>query len=346
MTGRAALPVLLVVAACAHGEPAGSNSPDPLGPAGAELPRRLTFNPGDDRAPAWAGTEVAYSRYDPARGTSAQCLAALPIEGGTLRAIWCPPFPTPSDTFVSTWLEPALSDDGSMVAFVWQRGAQVSALAAWSHHLVVAAVDSPAVPRLAIFLADTVPGGNFYNTAYELGWAGPNRLRFVAAYDSIFKVKGGGADRFTDTLLLSLGLLELDVGSGTVRQVPGGGSVTAYTPAPDGALWVIRADTLWRLDDAGNGAPLLAVGQDVSDVAAVDGRVVVARRSPAPESDTRVTWWDLATGAAGTVAMPGPVHRISAAEGRRFVAEVEADGRLFGAPANLWLFELPPGSAP
>jgi hypothetical protein len=40
--------------------------------------------------------------------------------------------------------------------------------------------------------------------------------------------------------------------------------------------------------------------------------------------------------------MPGPVHRLTAAGGRRFVAEVEADGRLFGAPADLWLFELPP----
>jgi hypothetical protein len=37
----------------------------------------------------------------------------------------------------------------------------------------------------------------------------------------------------------------------------------------------------------------------------------------------------------------GPVNRISAAGGKRFVAEVERGVVLFGAPANLWLLEVP-----
>jgi hypothetical protein len=333
--------------ACVHGDPFQLNGADSLGPASAPLPRRLTYNPGDDRSPTLAGTDVVYSRFDPSRGTSAQCLARLPVEGGTLRTQWCPPGPTPTDTLVSTWLEPALADDGT-IAYVWERGPRVSALAAWSHHLVVAPAGTIGAPSLQIFLSDSL-GGRFYNTAYELSWAGPGRLRFLGAYQFIPKVKGGGPARFTDTTLIPAGLMELDLASGTLGEVPGGAGVTAYAPAPDGALWVVRADTLWRLDQAGVAVPLTAVGPFVSDLAQVDGRALLARSSPVVatdstltwEIDSTLTWWDPVSAATGELVTPGPVHRLTAVGGRRFVAEVEADGRVFGAPANLWLFELP-----
>jgi hypothetical protein len=319
---------------CAHGEPFEPEASAPLEPVASALPRRLTFNVGDDRSPAWAGAEVVYSRYDPSRGTSAQCLARLPAEGGTLVSLQCPPPPTPADTFVSTWLEPTLSDDGRSVAFVWQRGARVSALAAWTHHLVVAPTDSPAAPRHETLLAGTLWGA-FYTTAYELTWAGPGRVRFLAAYDSVFKVKGGGAERFTDTVVVPRGLAELDLATGTISLVAG--EVSAYTVGPDGAPWVPDADTLKRV--AGQWTPILALGGPVTDLAVADEHVVAARGSPA------VDWWDLTTGASGTVVLPGPVRRIAAVGGRRLVAEVELDDRAFGAPANLWLFELPARSA-
>jgi hypothetical protein len=334
------LVAVLAVPGCDHGEPAGVDPPDPLGPATQAVPRRLTFNPGDDRSPAATGTDILYSRYDPARGTSAQCLAALPADGGTIRAAWCPPDPSPADTFVSTWLEPTLADDGSALAFVWQRGPRVSGLAAWSHHLVVAPAATPAAPAVQIFLADSL-GGALYNTASELSWSGPTRIRLLAAYESIVKVKGGGPDRFTDTTLLPRGLLELDLAGGTLSPVPGGAGVNAYAAASGGGIWVVRADTLWTLDPAGTAVPVLEVGPFVSDIAEVDGRIVAARLSLTPGDDLALSWWDPATGVGGVVPTPGPVHRLAPAAGRRFVAEVEADSRLFGAPANLWLFELP-----
>jgi hypothetical protein len=315
---------------CAHGEPFSPDAADTLGPAASALPRRLTFNVGDDRSPAAIGTEVVYSRYDPSRATPAQCLARLPAEGGTLTSLRCPPPPTPADTFVGTWLEPALSDDGQSVAFVWQRGARVSALAAWTHHLVVAPADSPAAPRHEILLAGSI-GGAFYNTATKLTWAGPGRVRFLAAYDSIFKVKDGGADRFTDTVAVPRGLAELDVATGTIGPVAG--PVSAYTVGPDGAPWVPDADTLKRVAD--QWTPIVALGGPVTDLAAADGYVVAARGDPA------AYWWDLTDGTSGAIVLPGPVRRIAAVGGRRLVAEVEVDGRVFGAPANLWLFELP-----
>jgi hypothetical protein len=341
---RAWLALALGLTACGHGEPFDVGDSDPLGPVSDALPRRLTFNVGDDRSPAWSGGGIAYSRYDPSRGTRAQCLALLPPEGGTLLDSWCPPDPTPSDTFVSTWLEPAFSADGGQVAFVWERGARVSALAAWTHHLVVAPADAPRAPSAEVLLAGPRSDTTIYNTAYEITWAAPDRIRFVSAYQSIVKVKGGGAERFTDTTLVPGDLLELDLTSGAVRAVPGGAGVRAYT-AVGAATWIVAEDVLWHLDE-GTGArtALAPVGPFVSDLAAVDGRAVVARLTP-EGPDTALLVIDPSTGAGAALPMPGPVHRLAAAGGNRFVAEVEADRRPFGAPANLWLFELPPAGA-
>jgi hypothetical protein len=329
---------------CAHGEPFRPEAADSLGPAALALPRRLTFNVGDDRSPAWNGTDLTFSRYDPAHETGARCLAALPPEGGTLRVTWCPPPPTPRDTFIGTWLEPAVADDGRSVAYVWQRGTGVS-IAAWSRHLVVAAVDSPAAPRHEVPLAGALAGGGRYNAGYELSWAGPDRVRLVAAVELVVRVTGEGTSRLTDTALLGLGLIEWDLATGVVRDVPGGDGVTAYTRASGGGWWIARAGTVWHLDDGGVAVPRLMIGDTVSDLAEVDGRVLIARVQPIPGQGYRLELWDPATEVTGAVVTPGPVHRLAAVGGRRFVAEVEADAREFGAPANLWLFELPARSA-
>ena len=157
-------------------------------------------------------------------------------------------------------------------------------------------------------------------------------MRFLAAYDSIFKVKGGGAERFTDTALVPRGLMELDMATGTITPLASYSS-TAYLTGPDGVPWVTDGDTLKRI--AGQATPILALGGSVTDLALADGHVVAARGGPA------IAWWDLTNGTSGTVVLPGPVRRIAAVGGRRLVAEVEVDDRAFGAPANLWLFELP-----
>jgi hypothetical protein len=336
-TGVAAL--LLAAAACAHSEPFASGDQDPLGPPSADLPRQLTFNPGDDRSPQVTGDVVAYSRYDPARGTSARCIAVLPAGGGTLRALSCPPPPSPADTFVSTWLEPTLAPDGDVVGFVWQRGARVSALAAWSHDLAVAALDSTAHPGVTASLAVYLPDGRFANTAYEVAWAGDGRLRFLAAFDSIIKVKGGGASRFTDTTLVPRALMELEVATGTVRIVPGGDSARAWAADATGAVWVVLQDTLdvrlWRLAPDGGRTPGATLPVMPTDLTFADGRLVFAWGS-----DT-LFWGDAEIGGWQEVPTPGRVFRLAAAGGRRIVVEVERGISPFGEPANLWLLELP-----
>src|SRR5260221_12899671 len=111
---RASLTVLcasaVLAGGCNHSWPFDAGNPAPLGPRGQEVPRRLTFNPGDDRDPSVRGGEITYSRLDPDERGGERCLATLPPAGGTISAETCPGLPaTPADTFVDTWIRPSLS---------------------------------------------------------------------------------------------------------------------------------------------------------------------------------------------------------------------------------------------
>ena len=335
---RGALAVALLTAACSHTEPFAPAALPPLGPPSTTLPRQLTFNPGDDRGPSVTGDGIIYSLYDPARGTASQCLAILPVEGGTLRAAYCPPLPIPPDSLYGTWVEPAISPSGRQVAFTWQRGDPLSTRA-WTHHLTVAPVDSPGHGRETLIAGWASGDQRFYNIAAKPTWVGEETVRFLACYDFVFKVKGGGAERFTDTLLVPRLLMDLRVADGTLSDVPGGDSVIAYAPATDGGTWIVKEwdpVTLRHLDAAGTTVTVGALPDTAYDLAEVDGRVLAAT------GDTVLAWLDPTSGDTGWLLATGPVHRLAPSAGRRVVLEVERDGRAFGAPARLWLLELPP----
>ena len=331
----------LVVAGCSHSEPFATDAPDPLGPADPSLPRQLTYNPGDDRAPNVAGTQVAFSRSDPSSERPGQCIALLPAEGGTLSATLCPPAPSPADTFVSSWLEPALSPDGARLAFVWRRSARVSALAAWSYDLVVASVDSPSVPLASQSLARLLPGGRIANTAVELAWLTPDVVRFLAAYDSVIKVKGGGASRFTDTITVARALIDFDVPTGAMTAVPGGDGVVAWARGPNGGVWIVPDSAPYALLTLASDGTREPAGSGiwpvpVTDLAALGGLVAAAT------STDSLYWMEPASGTTGRILLRGAAWRLSPSGTDRVVVEVEGrGGDEFGAPADLWLVAIP-----
>lgn len=330
------------VPACYHSEPFGTGDPAALPPLDDRMPRRLTFNPGDDRTPSGSLGRVLYSRLDPSRATPGRCLTFIPDSGGTIEVSYCPPAPSAADTFVSTWLEPVTNAAGDSIAYLWLRSAATSSLAAWTHHLVTAPVDAPADTTRALLLAGTMPGGRFFNTAMKITWIDQFTIRFLAAYDSIFKVKGGGSGRFTDTVVVPRGVVNLDLDSRALLIHDGMDSAVAYAPAPDGGTWLVRGDdptAILRARPSEPGLDTVAtVAGAVTDIAVVGDRVVVAIPSLA-----RFEWIDPAMGQRGAIPGPGPARRIGAVGTRRFVAEVERAVDLFGGPANLWLFELPRG---
>ncbi|HEV8265290.1 MAG TPA: hypothetical protein VGQ06_10070 [Gemmatimonadales bacterium] len=333
------LALSFTVAACRHETPFAYVGPDSLGPISSAVPRRLTFSAGDDRNPSVSGATLVFSRLDGSRGRE-RCLAFLPPQGGTLRRVVCPPT-SPADTFVDTWVEPTLSPDGRQLAFVWQKGAPASYYT-WTRDLVVAPADDPGRPSFAGQAWYVLPDGRIATAVTKPMWLGPGRLCFLAAYERVFKVKGGGAGRLTDTVLDVFSLVHLDLGTGTVGVVPGADSSIAYAPAPGGGLWLVKSSDSTRLLLLAPGADTAVVAGTFSgpvvDLANVDG-VAVALHA----GGDVIEWVDLTTGDTGFVGSVTPIRRVTPVPGTRFfVVEVErSSDPLSDEGANLWLFGVP-----
>ena len=334
---RAAL-LALAALSCEHTAPFGAPRNPPLGPISTALPRPLTLNRGDDRHPAVTGATLLYSRWAGDPATRERCIAFLPAVGGTISRTLCPR--AVADTFVDTWTEPALSPDGRRVAFVWQKSAPAAAFPGETDVVVVPA-DGPAAVELRWPAARQLPDGRVTTGAAELSWVDAEQLRFLVGFEYVFKVKGGGAERLTDTTFISYAIMELDLASGDARVVPGADSAVAYAPAPDGGLWLVRSsDSTALLHLAPGGATAVGVGtfsRPVTDVANVGGTAVAAL-----VSGDAVEWLEPVSGARGWVGMPGPIRRLAAVPGaREVIVEVERSAAEFGDRANLWRARIP-----
>lgn len=343
------MPILILasglLAGCGHSPLFVPAAPDSLGPRTTTLPRQLTFSTGDDRHPAVVAGVLAYSRLDPDESGNERCLALLPADGGTILHEFCPgPPATPADTFVDTWTEPALAPDGRHLAYMWQQGSLVSVLGFWSTSIVVAPAERAGDHDGFVWPITYVsPGGRIGDAVSAITWADNHTLRFLMGYEFIFKVKGGGVIRYTDTTFQSYGLAQLDVTSGAFSFPPQGDSVYAYAAAPDGGLWLVRNQDSTRLLHLAPGADSATSAGVYSG--SVRGLASVGGFPTAIVGDTAIEWLE----PGDTVprdflvsSAPGPVRRIAAVPGtRRFVLEIERGRDLFGDPANLWLYELP-----
>ena len=342
--------LVLTIASCGHEAPFAWAGPDTLGPfgGGGAVPRRLTFNPGDDRNPSVTGNMLVFSRLDGTHGRE-RCLAFLAAAGGTLHRAVCPPPPvSPADTMLDTWVEPALSPDGRQVAFVWQQGGPV-AYYTWTRDLVVAPTNDPGHPTFVWQSWYVLPDGRTATAVSKPMWLGPTTLRFLASYERVFKVKGGGAERLTDTLVDAYSLVDLNFATGgpggpggTVGVVVGADSTIAYAPVASGGVWIVKSSDSTRLlflaPDADTTVAVAVFSGPVVDLADVAG-VPVALLA----GGEFVEWIDLTTGTVGQTGAATPIRRIAAVPGtRRFVAEIETTADpLASVGANLWLLAVP-----
>ncbi len=304
-----------------------------------------------DATPSVSGNTLVFSRQGDAEpgpyqpGGRERCIAFMPAEGGTISRTLCPDrhIPLP-DSFVDTWYDPVLSPDGRRIAFTWQRGARVSALGFVDAYLMVTSLDHPEDTtgvRHQVLWVETGTAQNPLRgtVATRITWEDAGHLLFLATYEHILKVKGGGAERVTDSTYDGLALLRLDLSTGVATLVPGGDSVTAYAPAAGGGWWIAKKGdpVVRRLDPAtGVATAVGALSRPAVDLADVAGMPV------AITSDSLSIEWIDGGGTVRSIGTAtGKLHRLASAGGRRFVLEVEAGWDLFGSPPDLWLLELP-----
>jgi hypothetical protein len=333
--GTLALVLGFGLSACEHSQPFDVRDPESLGPAGTELPVRLTFNVGTDESPAVTSEFLVYSTRDPARVDGDRCLAYLPPEGGTLLRTSCPGGTLPDD-WQDALLQPA-PGSGARMAFVWEQAA-IGARAPGRRHLRVAPTDDIDNPQLDLNILFQLPDGERVIALRQLQWASNGVLRFVAGEDYLDSNDG------LDTVFVPKALATVDPETGVFASVPGTDSAYVHGEAPDGSVWFLRTTDpreLLRLDLADGAVTVVGTfGAAVQTLGVVDGQPVAftSRLLANGAVENLVEWLDPATGSlAGSFPQPRYVHGIAGVPGRRqMVLELTA-----GQSRDLWLFTLP-----
>src|SRR5256885_8297828 len=98
-TLNAVVGLTLVVAGCGHSASPAAPETGSDRPFAGGSPRRLTFNLGDDRAPAWLpdGSGLVYSFQRLDRPDRDRCLGLLPPQGRRLLRTLCDANPPAAD---------------------------------------------------------------------------------------------------------------------------------------------------------------------------------------------------------------------------------------------------------
>ncbi len=324
--GVRAVALLAFLGACNHTEPFQPSPREPLGPYERADVRRLTFNTSEDSDPFVIGDSViVFTRIEPNRSDGDRCLAYLPVEGGTLLQTLCP-HGMVADTMRDAWLFPAVSPGGRL-AYVSQES-RITSFAPGVRRLTVGTTRAPDSVTFALNLPVRLFGQE-PNSVRRLAWDGATRLRFVAGDEGFPLV-----NNVRDTTFSALGLAVVEVESGVVSEEPGGEGIYVYAPRADSGVWAVDAEDPAQLFALGAGIRTVAgrFSGAILDIADVGGIPVGALALGAT-----LEWLDPGSGRLmGRLVAPGTVLRLSAAGGRRVVADVEGPlGR------DLWLITRP-----
>jgi Tol biopolymer transport system component len=220
----------LLLAACEHSSALQPEPYPPAPPFSPLLPRRLTFNTGDDRTPAWLpdGSGILYSTERQDRADHDRCLALLPREGGTIRSSQCQLDPEHDDS-TDLMEAPAVNANGQLffhrvVSWVGQQKLGASAL-------MLGVADHPLQATMLQPLPYTAVNGRFHSTVRTPQWLGVDSLVYLA--EQLFYE---GSTFYPDTFTTGLDVVLLDLSGSEPRFeiVPGTDYASGLDVSDDG----------------------------------------------------------------------------------------------------------------
>jgi hypothetical protein len=355
----------LLQAACNHSSPFQPEPYPPAPPVSSLLPRRLTFNLGDDRTPSWLpdGSGIIYSSEREDRPDHDRCLAILPREGGTVRASFCQLHPIHDDS-TDLMEAPAVNPDGEIffhrvVSWVGQQKLGASAL-------MLGRADDPVRAAPLQPLPYTAANGRVHSSIRTPQWIGPDSLVYLA--EQLFYE---GSTFLPDTFYTGLDIMLLDMSAaGPVFEVIPGTDyassvalgepgVIYYTLGGDSRVFrrVLSTGAVTTAYDFGSGNVVRDVQVKGSKLVAVVGRSVLYRFEDAHGYVQRdeggdLVFVDFAGGPSRLFSTDTVLfrHPMISPDGTRVVVEVQPYAPVHADPvsdfnatnhrADLWLFEL------
>jgi hypothetical protein len=355
---------IIFATACDHGAPFQPERPAPAPPFSSLLPRRLTFNLGDDRTPAWLpdGSGIIYSSEREDRHDHDRCLAILPPEGGTVQSRFCRVDPIHADS-TDLMEAPAVGSDGriffhQVVSWIGQQKLGASAL-------MLGRADDPIGATRLRPLPYTAPNGRIHSSVRLPQWIGRDSLVYLA--EQLFYE---GSTFYPDTFYTGLDVVLLDLTGATpeFQVVPGTdyassvaltdeSGVIYYTLGGDSRVFrrVLSTGEVTTVYDFGTGNIVRDVQLRGTVLVAVVGRSVLYRFEDAHGYVQRdeggdLAFVDLGTGGVSLFSTDTVLfrHPMMSPGGTRVVVEVQPYAPVhpdpvsdFNAPnhrADLWLF--------
>jgi hypothetical protein len=348
---RVILSLALAVSGCGHSTPFQSGDAQSSQPFSGGSPRRVTYNLGEDRAPAWlpdeSGFVYSFERTD--RPDHDRCLAVLPPDGGRIVRIICDRTPAADDS-TNVLSDPAVDATGRLAYIV--EGSLTGAVGPSYTALVLGTLVDPVSVRVLRIFPDLSLDPALHEGASQIRWLGPSSLVYLAErvgyprpcrYCALDTVRtGADIERF-----------ELTGPPPAVAVVPGTGDASgvAVGESADVIYYTLGGDARVYRRALSTGAVTVVhsfsgIARDVQVVgsrliAVVGGNVSFAYDSllgytVQTDRGGPLFLVDLVTGSetllpGGTLAFRHPALSPS---GKRVVAEA-------GSVADLWVFDLP-----
>ena len=237
-----ALAAAVLALACGHTEPFASPPYGSEAPFDPSPPRRLTFNPAADRAPAWLadGSGLVYSAQQVDRPDNDVCLAVLPPTGGSQRALHCdfPGGETRTDA-----IESAAPGPTGWLAFVSASGT-LGASGSSSEGIALGPSLDPRNAAMVRAFPVTPEGSTPQNSAEYLRWLDQTRLVWVGQQ---VRVRAECSLCPLDTLRLPQAVTVFDASqpgsAATAVPFTDGATGVGAGPAGDMVYYTIRGDT-------------------------------------------------------------------------------------------------------